>query len=129
MVIVVFKGFRIVECRVVVFQDDGFSCGSVPQTISYWGHSSFPDCSGSCSTLISLILGLVCHGAGFFVGCQLLVCALNGLGPSFFVQFLAKCPGCVHLRHSCSRILFWNSSLEILNLGRFLVASSSMGSP
>ena len=68
MVMVVFEGFRVVECRVVVFQDDGFSCGSVPPTISYWGHASFPDSSGSCSATISLILGLVCQGVGFFVG-------------------------------------------------------------
>jgi len=63
------------------------------------------------------------------VGCQFLACALNGLSPSFFGQLLARCPGCAHLRHSSSRILLWNSSLEMLNLGRLLVVSSSMGSP
>jgi len=129
VVIVVFECICVVECRVIVFHHDGFSFGSVGQTISYWGQSSFPDCSGSCSTSISLIFGLVCHGAVFFAGCQFLACALNGLGPSFFGLFLAKCPGCAHLRHSCSHILLWNSSLKMLNLGRFRVASSSIGSP
>ena len=119
----------IIQVITLVFQDEGFSFGSVPQTISYWGQSSVPDCSGSCSTSISHILRLFCQGAGFFAGCQLLACALNGLGPYFFGQLLAKCPGCAHLRHSCSRILLWNSSLEILNLGLFRVASSSIGSP
>jgi len=33
MVIVVFEAFRVVECRIVVLHDDGFSF--VPQTISY----------------------------------------------------------------------------------------------
>ena len=61
------------------------------------------------------------------MGCQLLACALNGLGLAFLMQFLAKCPGCAHLKHSCFLILLWNSSLEMLNLGRFLVASNSMG--
>jgi len=111
MVVVVFEGFRVGEYGVVVFHDDGVSFGSVSQTISYWGHSSFPQCSGPCSTSISLIFGLVCQWAIFFAGCQLLACALNGLGPSFVVQLLAKCPGCPHLRHCCSRILLWNSSL------------------
>jgi len=119
MVLVVIECFCVVECRVLVFHDDGFSFGYVPQPISYWGQSSFPDSSGSFSTSISLIFGLVCQGAVLFAGCQFLACALNGLGPSFFVQLLAKCPGCAHLRHSCSRILLWNSSLEILNLGFF----------
>ena len=129
MVIVVFECICVVECRVIVFHDDGFSFGSVPQTISYWGQSSFSDCSGSCSTSISLIFGLFCQGAVFFAGCQLLDCALNGLDPSFFGQLLAKCPGCAHLRHSCYRIPLWNSSLGMLNLGRLRVASSAMGSP
>jgi len=122
------ESIRMVECRVVVFHDDGFSFGSVPQTISYWGQSSFPDCSGSCSISISLILGLVCQGATFFVGCQFLACALNSLGPSFLRQLQAKCPGCGHLGHSCSRIL-WNSSLEMLNIGGLTLASSAIGSP
>ena len=39
------SSFCVVECRMVVFHDDGFSFGSDPPTISYWGHSSFPDCS------------------------------------------------------------------------------------
>ena len=72
---------------------------------------------------------LVCQGAGFFMGCQLLACTLNGLGPSFFVQSLAWCLGCAHLRHSRLRILLWNSSLEMLNLGCFWVVSNSKGSP
>ena len=84
MVIVLFEGFRVFECRVVVLHDDGFSFWYVPQTISYWRDLSFPNCSGSCSTSISLILGQVCQGAIFFVGCQLLACALYGLGPSVF---------------------------------------------
>jgi len=129
MVIVGLESFRVIECHVVVFHDDGFSFGSVPQSISYWRHSSFPDCLGSCSTSISLILGLVCHGATFWMGCQPLACVLNGWCLSFFGQLLAKCPGRAHLRHSCSRILLSNSSQEILNLGRLQVASSSIGSP
>ena len=129
MVIVVFECICVVECRVVVFDDDGFSFGSVPQTISHWGPSSFPDCSGPCATSISLFFVLVCQGAVFLAGCQRLTCALNGLGPSFLGQLLAKCPGCAHLSHRCSRILLWNSSLEMLNLGRFRVASNSIGSP
>jgi len=90
MVTFLFEGFCVVECRVVLYQDDGFSFGSVPQTISYWGHQSFPKCSGSSSTSISMKLGLDCQGVGLFVGCQLVVFSLNGLGPAFFVQFLAK---------------------------------------
>jgi len=129
MVIVVFVCIHVVECRVVFFHDDGLSFWYVSQTISYWGQSSFPDCSCSCPTSMSLIFGLVCHEGVFFAGCQLLACVLNGLGPFFFGQCLAKCPGSAHLRHSCSRILLWNSSLEMLNLGRFRVASSSIGSP
>jgi len=50
-------------------------------------------------------------------------------GPSFFGEFLAKSPGCVHLRDSCSRILLWNSSLEMFNLCHSRVGSSSIGSP
>jgi len=56
-------------------------------------------------------------------------CASNGLGLFFLVQFLAKCPGCAHLRHCWARILLGNSSLKALNLGPFVVASNSMGSP
>jgi len=128
MVIVVFEGFRVGEGHLLVFHDDGFLLGSVPQTISYLGHSSFPDCSVSCSTSISLLLGLVCQGAIFFAGCQLLASAFNALGSSFFGHLLAMCPGWAHLRHSCSRILLWNTSLEILNLGRLRVVSSSIAS-
>ena len=129
ILVVVFVGICVVECRVVVFQNDGFSFWSVPQTISYWGHSSLPDCSCCCSTLITLVLGQVCQGAVFLVGCQLLPCALNGLVISFSGQLLAKCQRCAHLRHSCSRILRWDSSLKMLNLGRLRVASNSIGSP
>jgi len=129
MVLVVIECFRVVECREVIFHGDGFSFGSVPQTISYWGQLSFPDCSGSCSTSISLIFGLVCQGVVFLAGCQRLGSALNGFGPSFSGQLLAKGPGCAHLRHSCSHILHLNLSLEMWNLGRFCGRSSSIGSP
>jgi len=78
MVIVVFKCIRVIESRVVVFHNDGFPLGSVPQTLSYWGHSSFPAGSGSSLTLHSLIMGLVCQEEAFFVGCQFLACAFNG---------------------------------------------------
>ena len=64
----------------------------------------------------------------FFVGCQHLTCVLHGLGPSFVVQLRAKCPGCAHSGHSCSRILLWHSSLEMLNLGRLQVGSSFIAS-
>src|ERR1700712_3315744 len=127
MVVVVFEGFRVVECHVVDFQDDGFSFRSVPQTISYWGQSSFPDCSGSFSTSISLILGLDCHGAGLFVGGQFLAGGLEGVVSHLLSA--ALWPGFPHLRHNRSFIRLWNSSLDILNLGRLLVASRSIGSP
>src|ERR1700712_1047798 len=127
MVIVVFESFRVVECRVIVFQDNGFSFWSVPQTISCWGQLSFPDCSGPFSTSISLILGLDCHGAGFFVGCQLLAGWLKGVVSHLLSAALS--PGFPHLRHNRSLIRFWNSSLDMLNLGRFLVAFRSIGSP
>src|ERR1700712_382992 len=104
MVVVVFEGFPVVECRVIVFQDDGFSFWSVPQPISYWGQSSFPDCSGSFSTSISLIFCLFCHGAGFLVGCQFLACGLGGVGSHLFSATLW--PGRPHLRHSRSLICF-----------------------
>src|SRR6195952_450364 len=101
MVIVVFESFRVVECRVVVFQDNGFSFWSVPQTIAYWGQSSFPDCGSSFSTSISLIFGLVCHGVGFLVGCQFSACGLDGRGLSFLSHTTTLWPGCPHYRQSC----------------------------
>jgi len=129
MVIVVFKGFGVFKCRVVVCHDDGFSFGSLPQTISYWGHSRFADCWGCSLTSIPLILCLVFHRAGFLVGGQLLACALNELAPSILVQYMAKYSGGALLGHSGSRILLDNSSLMMLNLDCFRVASNSMGSP
>jgi len=47
IVIVVFECIRVVECRVGVLHNDGFSFRSVPPSICYWEQSSFPDWSGS----------------------------------------------------------------------------------
>ena len=127
MVLVAFECFRVVECRVIVCRDDGFSFWSVPQPISYWGRSSFPDCSGINSTSISLICCLPCRGAFFLFCCQGHVCGLNGLG--VIVHPAARCPGFPHLRQSCSLMRRWNSSFEMLSRGRLLVASNSIGSP
>src|SRR6201995_5780530 len=129
VVVFVFECLRVVECRVIVFHDDGFPFESVPQTISYWGHSSFPDCSGSFSTSISCILCRGCHGAFRFAGCQLLVFGLNGFGWSCLVQTSARCPGCAHFRHNLSRMRLRNSSGGMFNLGRLLNASKSIASP
>src|ERR1700712_4889954 len=129
MVVVVFESFLVVECRVVCFRVCGFSFCSAPQTISYWGQSSFPDCSGFSSTSIALIFGLVCHGAGFLVGCQFFACGLNGLGSFFLSHAAALWPGLPQFRQSCSLMRRWNSSLDMLSLGRLFVASRSIGSP
>ena len=127
MVLVAFECFRVVECRVVVCRDDGFSFWSVPQPISYWGHSSFPNCSGTESMSISLICCLPCHGAFFLFCCQDRAFGLNGFG--VIVHPAARCPGFPHLRHSCSLMRRWNSSFEMLSRGRLLVASNCIGSP
>ena len=117
------------QCQIVVFHDDGFSFRSVPQTISYWGHSSFPDCSGSFSTSISWIFCRVCHGAFRFAGCQLFARGLNCFGWSCLVQASARCPGCAHFRHNFSRMRLLNSSGDRFSLGRRLNASKSIASP
>ena len=127
MVLVAFDVFHVVECRVVVCRDDGFSFWSVPQHMSYRGHSSFPDCSGTESMSISLICCLPCHGAFFLFCWQDRACGLNGFG--VIVDPAARCPGFLHLRQSCSLMRHWNSSLEMLHCGRLLVVSNSIGSP
>ena len=127
MVLVAFQCFLVVECCVVVCREDGFSFWSVPQPISYWGHSSFPNCSGTDSMSISLICCLSCHGAFFLFCCQGRAGGLNGFG--VIVHPAARCPGFPHLRQSCSLMRRWNSFLEMLCGGRLLVASNSIGSP
>ena len=127
MVLVAFERFRVVECRVVVRRDDGFSFWSVPQPISYWGQSSFPDCSGTDSMSISLIYCLPCHGAFFLFCCQGRAFGLNCFG--VIVHPAARCPGFPHLRQSCSLMRRCNSSLEMLSRGRLLVVSNFIGFP
>jgi len=83
----------------------GFRSGLSLRASLTGGYLSFPDCLGSFSTLISMILGLVCQGAAYFVGCQFLARGLNGLGPSPFGQFLAECQGRAHLKHNWHQIL------------------------
>ena len=126
IVLIIFTCFRVVECRVVVCHHDGFPFWSVPQPISCWEHSSFPNCSATDSILISLIYCLPCHAAGFLAGCQFSASGLNDLG---FPQSHILCPGVPHLRYSLSLLCHWNSSLEMLNRGCLLVDSKSIGSP
>ena len=60
MVVLVVQSFRIVQCRVQVPHLNGLWFGLVPQTIAYWGPSSFPD-SPSFVTSISLALASGLH--------------------------------------------------------------------
>jgi len=127
VVFVMVQGFCTFQYHVKVSYLDGFSFVVVPQTTSYWGHSSFhKDLYSSDSILISLIFGLGCHGTLVpFLGCR---------GFLFFLLAWlrhsdARCPGFEHLRHSLFFILHWSSSVEMLKAGLRLVASRSIGSP
>ena len=127
VVFVFFECLRVVECRVIFCRDNGFSFWSVPQPISYCELFSFPDSAGIDLISISLICWLACHGTGFLFGCQGRACGSNGLG--VILHLAAWCPGFPHLRHSCSFIRLWNSSLEMLGLGCLRVTSKFIGSP
>ena len=127
MVIFVVQCFRVVQCRVKVPHLNGLWSGPVPQTIAYWGLSSFPDSSpASLSTSLSHALpgGLHCVLLSFFC---------SQVAPSLLFAWLrhaaALCPGLTHLRHKFALILRWYSWAEMLNPGLLRVASNSIGSP
>jgi len=125
MVIFVVQCFRVVQCRVQVPHLNGLWFGLVPQTIAYWGLSSFPDCS-SFATPISLALAGGLH-------CFLLSFLGSEVAPSLLLawsrQAAARCPGLAHLRPKLFLILRWYSLAEMLNPGLLHVTSSSIGSP
>jgi len=125
MVIFVGQCFHVVQCRVKVPHLNGLWFGPVPQTIAYWGLSSFPD-SSSLATSISLALAGGLH-------CFLLSFLSSQVAPSLLLVWLrhaaARCPGLAHLRHKLLLILRWYSLAEMLNPGLLRVASNSIGSP
>jgi len=125
MVIFVFQCFRVVQCCVKVPYLNGLWFGPVPQTIAYWGLSSFPDPS---SLVTSISLGL----AGGLL-CFLLSFLGSHVAPSLLLAWLrhaaARCPGLAHLRHKLLPLLRWYSLAQMLNPGLLRVASNSIGSP
>jgi len=125
MVIFVVQCFRVVQCRVKVPYFNGLWFGPVPQTIAYWGLSSFPN-SSSFATSISLALAGGLH-------CFLLSFLGSPAAPSLLLAWLrhtaARCAGLAHLRHKLLLILRWYYLAEMLNPGLLRVASNSIGSP
>ena len=127
MIVFVVQCFRVVQCRVKVPHLNGLWFGLVPQTIAYWGLSSFPDSSSDpLSTSISRALAGGLH-------CFLLSVFGSQVVPSLLFAWLrhaaALCPGLAHLRHRFALILLWYSFAEMLNPGLLRIASNSMGSP
>ena len=102
--------------------------GSIPQAISYWGHSSFPNCSGSFSNSISWIFCHGCLGVFRFAGCELPAGGFTSRSWPCLSHTSALCPGCCHFRQSRSRMLRLNPSGERLSLGRLLKAFRSIAS-
>jgi len=125
MVILVVQCFGVVQCRIKVPHLNGLCFGHVPQTIAYWGLSSFLY-SASFATSISLALagGLHCFLLSFF-GSQV----ASSLLLVWSGQAAARCPRLAHLRHRLPLILLWYSLAEMLNPGLLRVAATSIGSP
>jgi len=128
MIVFLFQCCRKAQCRTVLVIDDVFPFESIPQTISYWGLSSFPDCSASSSSSISLMSGLILPGV-VFRSCQVFAFLYPSLGSPVLWHSRAWCPGFPHLKDNFSLIRRWNSLLERLRFGCLLVASRSIGSP